>query len=165
MREKKTRMVKAFLGSLGLMLLLGGQVYAGSKHGMHGGMFGMGFRMEMIEKFSTELGLEGETLDRLKELAHQAKKESISLKADLKVLYLDLKKSMHADSPDEKQVMTLVEKIGSLEIQLKKKHVRLLLSIRKLLTPEQREKMIQLIKEHRNKHMHDRGEKQHRRRH
>ena len=54
---------------------------------------------------------------------------------------------MDQDTPDEKVIMQQIDKIGAVEIKLRKNRISLLLSVRKLLTPEQRTKLKQLMPE------------------
>lgn len=161
MHNRRSLGKAVFLSCLGLFLLMGSYVSARPHKGMHHGWFGMGFSVGMVEKLAAEIGLKGEALDKVKELAYQAEKQGVRLKAKIKESYIDLKKLMHDKNPNKQKIMEHVEKTGRLEIQLRKNHVELLLSIRELLTPEQREKMIQLRKEHRKSRRHSREKNHH----
>jgi len=106
----------------------------------------------MIEKVAGELGLQEATLKKIRDLAYETEKKSIEFDSQLETAFLDLRRLMDADQPDEKKVMGQVDKIGALEIQLKKLHIKTLLSVREMLSPEQRQKLKQLMmQKHRRK--------------
>jgi hypothetical protein len=50
-----------------------------------------------------------------------------------------------SDEPDVNKIMDQIEKIGMLNIRLRKEQVKLLLAVRKLLSPEQRNKLKELM--------------------
>ena len=121
------------------------------KGGPHEGMGGPGmgkmFRPEMIDMLATELGVADSVVKQVKDKAYKADQEAIKLRADLDSGRLEMRRLMDEDKPDAAKVMKQIEVVGALETELKKNRIRLLLSVRELLTPDQRKKLEKLMAE------------------
>jgi len=117
--------------------------------GMGGGMGGPMMHPEFIEGLAAELGVAAPALAQIKTLAYNANKEAIDLRAELERLHLDMRQLMDQDKPDTKKIMQSIDQVGSVETKLRKNRVQLLLSVRELLTPEQRGKLQRVIAERR----------------
>jgi len=89
----------------------------------------------------TQLGLDDRQIEKIEELSYRADRARLDIHHELQKARLDLKHMMDADRPEEKAVFAQLEKIAALELDLKKNRIGLMLAIRKLLTPEQWEKM------------------------
>ena len=66
---------------------------------------------------------------------------------------------MSSDNPNKQEVLKLIEDTGHLEVQMKKNRVGLLLSVRSLLSKEQRQKLKKLMRKERKKQRGERREK------
>jgi Spy/CpxP family protein refolding chaperone len=109
--------------------------------GMGGPGMGKMFRPEMIDMLASELGVADNVVKQIKDKAYKADQEAIKLRADLDSGRLEMRRLMDEDKPDVAKVMKQVETVGAVETELKKNRIRLLLSVRELLTPEQRKKL------------------------
>ena len=117
--------------------------------GPHGGGMGMMMHPEWIEGVAAELGVSAQAAAQIKTLVYNANKEAIDLKAELERGHLDLKQLMDQDKPDTKKIMQLLDQVGATETKLRKNRVQLLLSVRELLTPDQRAKLQGMMAERR----------------
>jgi Spy/CpxP family protein refolding chaperone len=53
---------------------------------------------------------------------------------------------MKKDAPDQKTINSLIDETGKMQIEMEKKRVHSILELKKILTPEQNEKLKELIK-------------------
>ena len=113
--------------------------------------------LRMADRFSSELGIQSKTLDRMKELVYGTQESLIRQEADLKLARLRFTRTMDAEEPKLDDVMRGIEKVGGLETQLRKSRMRLMLSLRNLLSPEQRTKLKGLMAERRDFKREERG--------
>jgi len=93
-----------------------------------------------------EINLTEQQREELTKLRLENQKEMIKLRADLKVLQLDLKTLLDAKEPDKAKVYAQVDKINNLRNEMTKKRIDFSLKTRTILTPEQWEKMKHLRK-------------------
>jgi Spy/CpxP family protein refolding chaperone len=105
------------------------------------------FKPEVLEDLADKIGADTQTVTKIKDLAYNSNKELIGLRAEMDQGHLEMRRLMDLDSPDEKMIMSQIDKLGAVEIKLRKNRINLLLSVRKLLTPEQRTKLKQLTPE------------------
>jgi len=144
--------------ALAAVMLTTGPALARGPHGagMDGPGMGMGpeggsmLRPEVIDAVGAELGLDAATLKKIKDLSFAANKEAIDVRAELERAHLDLRQMMDETNPDAKKVMKQVEIVGAAETKLRKNRVQLMLSVRELLTPEQRQKLRKILAERRH---------------
>jgi Spy/CpxP family protein refolding chaperone len=94
-----------------------------------------------IEK---ELGLSADQSAQLKKLRAEGRKQAIRHRADLAIARLELQELMDAPTVDEKAVAAKVKTIADLQAARLQARTDHQLALRRLLTPEQREKMKQL---------------------
>jgi Spy/CpxP family protein refolding chaperone len=112
------------------------------------------FKLEVLEDAAEKIGADAQTIAKIKDLAYNANKELIDLRAEMERAHLEMKRLMDLDSPDEKLILQQIDKTGAVEIKLRKNRISLILAVRKLLTPEQRTKLKQLMEERKG---HERG--------
>jgi Spy/CpxP family protein refolding chaperone len=93
------------------------------------------------KKLMHEIGLSDQQIEKVQELSLKADREQIDIRADLDKAHLDMRQLLSADKPDQKAVFAQIEKIGALEIRMKKNRIGLMLEVRKLMTPAQWEKI------------------------
>ena len=115
--------------------------------GMGGPGMGKMFRPEMIDGLAAELGVADTVVKQIKDKAYKADQDAIKLRADLDSARLEMRRMMDEDKPDQAKVLKQVEVVGGLETELKKNRIRLLLSVRELLTPDQRKKLQKIMAE------------------
>ena len=93
-----------------------------------------------------ELGLSADQAAQLKKLRNDGRKQAIRQRADLAIARIELEEAMDAPSVDEKLVAARVKAVSDLEASSLKARTDQRLAMRRLLTPEQQEKMKQLMR-------------------
>ena len=91
-------------------------------------------------RIKKELKLTPEQEKSLKDLRFAAKEKSIDIDARIKKARLQMEQEMEKDEVDRDKVMGLLEETGKQQTELKKIAVGNMIEIKKILTPEQREK-------------------------
>jgi Spy/CpxP family protein refolding chaperone len=94
--------------------------------------------------FEKELGLSTDQAAQLKKLRAEGRKQAIRQRADLAIARLELQELMDAATVDEKAVAAKVKEISDLQATALQARTNQHLAMRRLLTPEQQEKMRQL---------------------
>jgi Spy/CpxP family protein refolding chaperone len=116
-----------------------------------GGKMGGALHPMRIDAVAVQLGVGEATLAQIKNLAFEAEQEAIGIQADARREHLKLRRLMDAEEPDEKAVMKQIDVVAAEEARMHKNRVRLLLAVRKLLTPEQRAQLQALMAERRGR--------------
>jgi len=88
-----------------------------------------------------EINLTDQQKEEMAKLRLENEKEMIKLRADLRVLQLDLKTLLDAKEPDKAKVYAQIDKINNLRNEMTKKRIDFSLKRRAILTPEQWEKI------------------------
>jgi Spy/CpxP family protein refolding chaperone len=94
-----------------------------------------------------ELSLSNEQAAQLKKLRDDGRKQAIRQRADLAIARIELEEAMDAPSVDEKLVGARVKAVSDLEASSLQARTSQRLAMRRLLTPEQQEKMKQLMRQ------------------
>lgn len=94
----------------------------------------------MLEN-APKIGLSDEQVSKIKMLKIKAKKSSIKLDADIKILALDIKEAIGKDDIDINNVNSLIDKKYTLKAQKAKDMIAAKANIKKLLTKEQLKKV------------------------
>lgn len=97
-----------------------------------------------LQGLADELGLKPQQRDQVRDLADEAHKQQVKLRAEIEVAGVDLRRELERDDPEEAKVTALVDKISGLEAQAKKVHLVAGIKIRRLLTKEQKQKLREL---------------------
>jgi Spy/CpxP family protein refolding chaperone len=105
----------------------------------------------VLEEHAEELGLDAATLQRVEEIADVAHEQEQPLREALHDEREELRALLDQDAPDEESVMRQLEAIGAAETQLHKHRLRTLLTVRALLTPEQRKELLRIFEERRGR--------------
>ena len=92
-----------------------------------------------------ELNLTPEQKDQLVELYSQTQKELINIRTQNKIARIDLMNEMMKDNPDEDVLNNLIDKIGENAKKAFGVRINRQLEIKKILTPEQQEKLKELL--------------------
>ena len=95
------------------------------------------------------LGLSKDQLDQVHEIFDDQAKSSAQDRADLQSARADLEKMMRDDEPDRSSIERQIDRIEQLQAELQKSSAWAMLDARKLLTPQQRKKLDQMLAERR----------------
>src|SRR5271157_3696525 len=154
--------MRAYGSKLGLILLFAGAVGLaqpqppqppqppqGVGRGMGGGM-GMAGRgpmergmgrwwkdPQMVEK----LGVTADQQKRMDDIFQQHRLKLIALTAAVETEEVTLEPMMAADLPDEARIVAQIDKVAQARAELEKANARMLLGIRRILTPDQWKKL------------------------
>jgi len=100
-----------------------------------------------IEQHAEELGLSAETREAIEKIVEESRGRSEELREEARdegeALHELLKQAM----PDEAEVMAQAEVVEALRSKAKQNRLKAMIAIRGLLTPEQREKLIEIREE------------------
>ena len=94
-----------------------------------------------------ELGLSADQAAQLKKLRDAGRKQAIRQCADLAIARIELQEAMDAPSVDDKLVAARVKAVSDLQAASLQARTNERLAMRRLLTPEQQEKMKQLMRQ------------------
>ena len=108
---------------------------------------GMKHQGPALEEVAVELGLDDNTIATLKEIRREARDATMEIKFEIKKLKVAMRDLLDEESPNESQVMRLIEEMGKLEIEVRKTKIGALIKARGLLTSEQRAMFKKLKKE------------------
>jgi len=123
---------KVLAGTLIALLLLGG--------------VGTAFAWESPRKpprnrGAVDLNLSEEQIKELQELSLKRRKEMLELRYTLQAKQLELQTLLLTKEPDEAKINSKVEEIGKLRTDIQKKALEYRNQVRKILTPEQWDKL------------------------
>jgi len=104
-------------------------------------MRGRRMQMRRREGMMRELDLTGEQRQKIADLREKQERNAIHARADIQTARLDLRRLMRAEKPDRMAVNRQIDRIAQLEAEQRKARVGLMLDVRGVLTPEQRQKM------------------------
>jgi Spy/CpxP family protein refolding chaperone len=121
---------------------MGGHAAAGI-----GGEGAMIARLLKAPKVAEELGLTQEQVKNLQEKLDALRKEVATLRIDLENASLEQARLLTGQTVDEAAVMAAVEKAGEISTKIAKLAARQLLTVKKILTPQQIEKAKAMIRE------------------
>jgi Spy/CpxP family protein refolding chaperone len=96
-----------------------------------------------------QLGITAEQAAKIRQQETDFRKERIRGRADLQVKRIDLENLMAADKPDQAAIDSKLQEISAARLVLAKSAVHFRLAMRDAITPAQREKLRQLMKDRR----------------
>ena len=162
MRTKRTAGAGVHALGAALLALVGLAVAAGAQEAAApGAQSGSGPRVwrhgpqgpppidELLERHAEELGLDAATQAKIRDSAAQARQQAQPTLDELRTLHEGMHQLLVSGSPDSQQVMSQADRIGAVETQLRKQRLATMLEIRALLTPEQRQKLVQIFEDKR----------------
>lgn len=97
-----------------------------------------------LERMAARLDLSAEQQEAIKALHENNRARSLPLRKEMMRLENELKGEMLKDSPSEKAILSLNEKMGQIKTELKANRLKTRLAVREQLTPEQRDKMLMM---------------------
>ncbi|MBN2494019.1 MAG: periplasmic heavy metal sensor [Deltaproteobacteria bacterium] len=145
--------VRAWIATLGAMGLLA--LPAAAQPGPEGAPGLRGPGKAMMKKVMREVGLSEQQIGKIQALQYEADRARIDIRHELQKARLELQRLMEQDKPNKKEIFTQIERIGAIELQLKKNRLGLMLDIRALVSPEQWDKL-ELLREERRVHRRER---------
>jgi Spy/CpxP family protein refolding chaperone len=97
-----------------------------------------------IAEYAERLGLDKETLVAIRTIVDASRAQGETLRADLRQAYAQMRALLSQERPNEAAVMQQADAIGALELAARKQRLQVMLRIRALLTPAQRQELIRL---------------------
>jgi Spy/CpxP family protein refolding chaperone len=95
-------------------------------------------RMTRLEEKINALNLDDATRSAIHKAIEEGRAEHEAIRSKLREAHRDLRALLQQDTPDEAAVLAQSEVIGGLETEHRKQALHTLLTVRALLTPEQR---------------------------
>jgi len=97
-----------------------------------------------IAEYVEPLDLDQETLATIRTMVEASRAQGETLRAKLRQAYAQMRAQLSREVPDEAAVMQQADAIGALELAARKQRLQVMLQIRALLTPAQRQGLIRL---------------------
>lgn len=97
-----------------------------------------------IEEHADELGLSPETRKAIEKIAADARTRGKTLREAASADREAMRELLQQPLPDEDEVMELTERLGASHLEAKQNRLSAMLAIRKLLTEEQRAKLVEI---------------------
>lgn len=123
----------------------------------------MMMHMLMNPRVAESIGIEEEQIDQIRKFMTDVKKKEIELWAEKEIAGVDQVTLLMADKVDEEALMNAVEKSGKIQTELAKLRVRRVIELKKILSPEQLQKVKAALHERRHRQLGDREEGEERR--
>ena len=98
----------------------------------------------LIAEHADELGLDEDTRDQIETTVERSRRESQRLRRAHRQTGRSLHELLELDEPDREAVMRQAEVMGEIETERRKLRLGAMLEIRELLSPEQREQLVEM---------------------
>ncbi len=105
-------------------------------------------KVKMIYRLQEELGVTDEQLATVNSLKVALKKDVIMKNAKSEVIDVDIKAALYGDDVDVEAVDQLIDKKYAIKVQKAKKIISFIAELKKVLTPEQKDKLKMLVREY-----------------
>jgi len=102
------------------------------------------FPPDLVMRHQTEIGLSPEQRQQIIAEVQQMEADLVPLRFEMGETTQRLAKLLSAPRVDEEQALALVDRVTELEGQVKRRHLRLVVRTKNLLTPEQQAKLREL---------------------
>jgi Spy/CpxP family protein refolding chaperone len=122
----------------------------GMRGGMRGREFGLG-RLLSNPDIRTQLGVSAEQAAKIRQQESDFRKTAIRSRADLQVKQIDLRDLMSADKPDRAAIDAKLQEISTARLAFDKSAIDYRLNARDALTPAQRDKLRQIMRDRRGR--------------
>jgi Spy/CpxP family protein refolding chaperone len=122
----------------------------GMRGGMRGREFGLG-RLLSDPDIRTQLGVSAEQAATIRQQESDFRKTAIRSRADVQVKQIDLRDLMSADKPDRAAIDAKLQEISTARLAFEKSAVDYRLNARDALTPAQRDKLRQIMRDRRGR--------------
>jgi Spy/CpxP family protein refolding chaperone len=107
-----------------------------------GGMMQRGERIG--KQWADELDLNDQQKEQIRQVLLEMRKKNIEVQAKQKLGRLDLQELLSADTPDQNKINTKIAELSKIHETLMRNRIESILSVQKVLTPEQRKKAKEL---------------------
>ena len=97
-----------------------------------------------IAEYVERLGLDQETLAAIRMMVEASRAQGETLRTELRQAYAQMRALLSQEVPDKAVVMQQADAIGALELAARKQRLQVMLRIRALLTPGQRQELMRL---------------------
>ena len=97
-----------------------------------------------IAKYAERLGLDEETLGTIRTIVAASRVQEETLRAELRQAQAQMRTLLSQEVPNAAAVMQQADAIGALELASRKQRLQVMLRIRALLTPAQRQELMRL---------------------
>jgi Spy/CpxP family protein refolding chaperone len=97
-----------------------------------------------IAEYAERLGLDQQTLAMIRTLVEAARLQAETMRGELRQAYAQMRALLSQEVPSEAAVMQQADAIGVLELAARKQRLQVMLQIRALLTPAQRQELVRL---------------------
>jgi Spy/CpxP family protein refolding chaperone len=97
------------------------------------------------DRIRTYLRLEDSQVERLRQIALEAEKANVKIRAEIEVRSIELREALRADKPDRDEILKKVQGISDLRGGMMKHNVEAILAAKAVLSPEQQRKLFLLI--------------------
>jgi Spy/CpxP family protein refolding chaperone len=97
-----------------------------------------------IAEHAERLGLDREILTAIRAIVEASRAPGETLRAELRQAQAQMRVLLSQEVPNEAEVMQQADAIGALELAVRKQRLQVMLRIRALLTPAQRQELIRL---------------------
>lgn len=92
-------------------------------------------------QLAERLGINADQQKKIQASMQEHRLKQIDLRAALEKAQITMQPLMNADQPDEKQILSQIDKVHQAQAELQKDEVRLQLDVRKILTADQWKKL------------------------
>ncbi|MDZ7344613.1 MAG: Spy/CpxP family protein refolding chaperone [candidate division KSB1 bacterium] len=96
------------------------------------------------KQWAEELGLTSEQKEQINQILLATRKKNIDVQAKQKLAHLELQELLAADAPDQNKINAKIAELSKIHETLMRNRIESLLSVQKVLTPEQRKKAKEL---------------------
>jgi Spy/CpxP family protein refolding chaperone len=97
-----------------------------------------------IAQYAERLGLDQETQAAIRTIVEAARVQGKPLRTELRQAYAQMRTLLSQEVPNEAAVMQQADAIGALGLAVRKQRLQVMLQIRALLTPAQRQELMRL---------------------
>jgi hypothetical protein len=97
------------------------------------------------DRIRTYLRLDDAQVGRLRQIALEAEKANVRIRAEIEVRSIELREALRADKPDRDEILKKVREISDLRGEMMKHNVQAILAAKAALSPEQQRKLFFLI--------------------
>ncbi len=122
----------------------GGGYGMGMDCGMKGGRGGSPFGIWQNSQAVKDLGLSADQVTKLKEADFASREKQLPIQAELETLRLKMDEAFAVEPVEEKAVLDLTEKIAAVKGKMAVQRTEDKLTMKKILTPEQVDKMMSM---------------------
>jgi len=133
--------------SLGNVALKAGQAMRGEPSRESQDRLGVERVLALLDsdRVRSYLRLEDPQVERLRQIALEAEKANVKLRADVEVRSIDLREALRADKPDRDEILKKAQEISNLRGEMMKQNVEAILAAKAVLSPEQQKKVMFFI--------------------